>query len=208
MASLLEKVQTLIKANLHSLVDSALQANSMAVIDQYIRDVAYEGYFATAYRVKNGTPAELRGFIKGKLPLAGVLMVGSMPVAWFEFVKRTVDRCAARGLAVWLYDEDPFPSGNVGGWLTLDHPEYRALEIRRYEPAAAAERADLYCFPSGTLLWCGLVNETTGDTADLTARVGLVRRKWIKLDPWDSRYYYPATPRVSCPPFSSTRSCP
>lgn len=39
MASLLDKVQTLIKANLHSLVDSALQSNSMAVIDQYIRDV-------------------------------------------------------------------------------------------------------------------------------------------------------------------------
>lgn len=39
MASLLEKVQTLIKANLHSLVDDALKANSMAVIDQYIRDV-------------------------------------------------------------------------------------------------------------------------------------------------------------------------
>ncbi len=39
MASLLEKVQTLISANLHSLVDNALKANSMAVIDQYIRDV-------------------------------------------------------------------------------------------------------------------------------------------------------------------------
>jgi phage shock protein A len=39
MASLLEKVSTLIKANLHSLVDQALQQNSMAVIDQYIRDV-------------------------------------------------------------------------------------------------------------------------------------------------------------------------
>jgi phage shock protein A len=39
MASLIDKVQTLIKANLHALVDSALQSNSMAVIDQYIRDV-------------------------------------------------------------------------------------------------------------------------------------------------------------------------
>jgi phage shock protein A len=39
MASLLDKVSTLIKANLHSLVDQALQQNSMAVIDQYIRDV-------------------------------------------------------------------------------------------------------------------------------------------------------------------------
>ncbi len=39
MASLLEKVQTLISANLHYLVDQALQSNSLAVIDQYIRQV-------------------------------------------------------------------------------------------------------------------------------------------------------------------------
>lgn len=39
MASLLEKVSTLISANLHALVDAALKANSLAVIDQYIRDV-------------------------------------------------------------------------------------------------------------------------------------------------------------------------
>jgi phage shock protein A len=39
MASLLEKVSTLISANLHSLVDKALQTNSLAVIDQYIRQV-------------------------------------------------------------------------------------------------------------------------------------------------------------------------
>ncbi|MBX7214799.1 MAG: PspA/IM30 family protein [Thermoflexales bacterium] len=39
MASLLEKVDTLIKANLHALVDRALQSNNLAVIDQYIRDV-------------------------------------------------------------------------------------------------------------------------------------------------------------------------
>jgi phage shock protein A len=39
MASLLEKVQTLITANLHALVDEALKKNSIAVIDQYIRQV-------------------------------------------------------------------------------------------------------------------------------------------------------------------------
>jgi hypothetical protein len=53
-------------------------------INQYIKDVAYEGHFATAYRVKNGTPQELRNFIKGKLPIEGVLMVGNLPTAWFE----------------------------------------------------------------------------------------------------------------------------
>jgi phage shock protein A len=39
MASLLSKVQTLISANLHAMVDSALKANSMAVFDQYVREV-------------------------------------------------------------------------------------------------------------------------------------------------------------------------
>jgi phage shock protein A len=39
MASLLEKVSTLISANLHALVDQALKTNSLAVIDQYIRQV-------------------------------------------------------------------------------------------------------------------------------------------------------------------------
>lgn len=39
MAMLLEKVTTLISANLHTLVDQALKSNSMAVIDQYIRQV-------------------------------------------------------------------------------------------------------------------------------------------------------------------------
>jgi phage shock protein A len=37
MASLLDKVSTLISANLHAMVDSALKANSLAVFDEYIR---------------------------------------------------------------------------------------------------------------------------------------------------------------------------
>lgn len=38
MASLLEKAQTLIQANLHAMVDKALEGNSVAVMKQYIRD--------------------------------------------------------------------------------------------------------------------------------------------------------------------------
>jgi len=38
MASLLEKTQTLVQANLHAMVDKALEANSVAVMKQYIRD--------------------------------------------------------------------------------------------------------------------------------------------------------------------------
>ena len=39
MATLLQKVETLIKANLHSIVDKALRSNSLAVVDQYVRQV-------------------------------------------------------------------------------------------------------------------------------------------------------------------------
>jgi phage shock protein A len=39
MASLFEKVTVLISANMHALVDQALKSNSLAVIDQYIRQV-------------------------------------------------------------------------------------------------------------------------------------------------------------------------
>ncbi len=37
MASLLDKINTLISANLHAMVDRALQSNSVAVMDEYIR---------------------------------------------------------------------------------------------------------------------------------------------------------------------------
>jgi phage shock protein A len=37
MASLLQKINTLISANIHGLVDQALEANSLKVMDEYIR---------------------------------------------------------------------------------------------------------------------------------------------------------------------------
>jgi phage shock protein A len=39
MATLIDKITTLVTANLHALVDQALKSNSLAVIDQYLRQV-------------------------------------------------------------------------------------------------------------------------------------------------------------------------
>lgn len=66
------------------LINYSVYPEIKASIDQYIKDTAYEGYFVMAYRVKDGTPAELRKFIQGKRPMVGTLMVGALPVAWFE----------------------------------------------------------------------------------------------------------------------------
>ncbi len=45
------KILVLVNYELHEAVKSS--------IDQYVRDVAYEGYYAEAWRVKGGTPAQL-----------------------------------------------------------------------------------------------------------------------------------------------------
>lgn len=72
------------KGRMLVLVNFDLYPSIKGSIDQYIKDVAQEGYFATAYRLKGGTPAEVRHFIIGKKPVVGALMVGRLPTAWFE----------------------------------------------------------------------------------------------------------------------------
>jgi hypothetical protein len=46
--------------------------------------VAYDGYFATVYQVKGGTPQQFRDFLKMHLPMVGTVLVGSIAVPWFE----------------------------------------------------------------------------------------------------------------------------
>jgi hypothetical protein len=66
------------------LVQAGLYASVRSSIDQYLRDLAYEGLFATTYTVSGGGPVDLRQFLISKRPFAGALLVGSLPVAWFE----------------------------------------------------------------------------------------------------------------------------
>lgn len=70
------KVMVLVNSELYPAIEDS--------IEQYIEDLAYEGYFATAYRVKGGTPATLRKYVHDHLPVVGVVMVGNLPVGWFE----------------------------------------------------------------------------------------------------------------------------
>lgn len=130
-------------------------------------------------------------------PRAGLLLPYG-GTDWFRMIRQICEHCAELGLPVWLYDEDPYPSGAAGGWVVTEHPEFEARAIERhiFEPPAA--EGGLFYFPLGSLLWCGWVREADGATIDLTDRVGIVRPTWKLLDPWDSRYYYPATPLYQC----------
>ena len=137
---------------------------------------------------------------------------------WFAMIRRTVEKCHARGLQVWLYDEDPYPSGAAGGRIVAEHPEYEALGIEQF----VFDQPGLCCFPMGQVCWVGFVRESDGQTIDLTRRIGTVRRDWkylkrnrqtdegqvlsaevaerdaAQLKSWDSRWYYPNTPLYEC----------
>jgi len=118
---------------------------------------------------------------------------------WFEMIRRTCRELARHGIPIWLYDEDPYPSGAAGGRIVAEDPNAAARAIEMFQPDHELLPGQPFTFPMGNLLWCGLVDEKTGRTVDLTPRVGVIRRTWKSLDPWDSRSYYPATPRYSCP---------
>ncbi|MEO8825792.1 MAG: glycosyl hydrolase [Chthoniobacterales bacterium] len=45
---------------------------------------------------------------------------------WRKIVEAIFAHCKKRSMKVWLWDEDCWPSGNAGGALTQEHPEYRA----------------------------------------------------------------------------------
>ncbi len=48
---------------------------------------------------------------------------------FFLNVRFIVERAKERGIKVWLYDEDSYPSGNFGGKTVIDHPELLAYKL-------------------------------------------------------------------------------
>lgn len=116
---------------------------------------------------------------------------------WFDFIRSTVLKLKSKNIGAWLYDEDPFPSGNAGGKITLEHPEFIARKIEMHTASADEVAKDgTWYFPAnGGLLFCGFFSAETGKLiSDETSRIGLIRRTWKTLKNWDSRWYYPATP--------------
>ena len=59
---------------------------------------------------------------------------------WFDRVRDAVDAAKAAGIRAWLYDEDRWPSGTAGGFLTRERPDHAATELRAVfgaEPGSA-----------------------------------------------------------------------
>ena len=89
---------------------------------------------------------------------------------WQAFT-RAVNETKKAGLAMWLYDERGYPSGNAGGLTLRDHPEWeaRGLLINDTESEGGAVTLDL---PPGQLFLAAAFPVHDGNI-DLAARTNL-----------------------------------
>jgi hypothetical protein len=62
--------------------------------------------------------------------------------AWVERAQDAVNAAADRGMDVWLYDEDSYPSGFAGGQLLDGAPERRARGLRYERVASWGDRPE------------------------------------------------------------------
>ena len=64
---------------------------------------------------------------------------------WFEAIEACTEEGAARGMETWLYDEDRWPSGSVGGLLVRQHPEHamKFLRMSRADAKTFSWREDI-----------------------------------------------------------------
>ena len=82
------------------------QPNARDKIDAVLSDLQADGF----------------GGFTGNVDFSGYL---DSPVAWKAF-RHKVEEARARGLSVWLYDEQGYPSCMAGGKTLEGHPEWRA----------------------------------------------------------------------------------
>ena len=134
-------------------------------------------------------------------PRAG-LQTPYMSSEWLEMIEFIVNEAGELNLKVWLYDEDPFPSGAVGGKVFFDHPEFAAREIKFFEltpDSSGTINANLGC---GTVLSavalrindCGKITKKL----DISDRIGVLRSDFFKSE-WNNSYYAQLTGKKDFP---------
>ena len=117
---------------------------------------------------------------------------------WYSTLKTLVAEAARLDMKLWLYDEDPFPSGAAGGQVMAQRKDLKAMQLVRCVPPPGLATGQLWEISEQPVVWAGLVPlERPLQTRDLTPSVGTIRRDWF-VTPWDSRHYYPATPAFPC----------
>ena len=117
---------------------------------------------------------------------------------WYADIHALVAETRRLDMKLWLYDEDPYPSGAAGGQVMACRADLKAAELLLREPAPDLAPGQLWEISSEPVVWAGLVPVRRPlPVQDLTAKVGTVRCDWF-VTPWDSRHYYPVSPVFPC----------
>ncbi|MFO0888942.1 MAG: glycosyl hydrolase [Isosphaeraceae bacterium] len=100
---------------------------------------------------------------------------------WRAFV-RAEEAARKSGMALWLYDERGYPSGNAGGLVLRDHPEWEAEGLLIIDAASDGKRIEL-AVPPGSLLTAAAFPERDGVIAfegrtDLAGTIRGGRLEW------------------------------
>lgn len=117
---------------------------------------------------------------------------------WFDMIRALVAEAARLEMKLWLYDEDPYPSGAAGGLVMAARPDLKSRFMQWVDAPPALKPGDLWFIDRRRVIWAGLVPLRPGPASrDLTAAVGPVRADWFAVE-WDSRNYYSETPLFPC----------
>ncbi len=112
--------------------------------------------------------------------------------AFFGRIKFIVEESVKRGLKVWLYDEDSFPSGNAGGQIAIEHPELQAcsLKVVKLKPEEIVNGVAKKVLGKVRGLFGYAVRRCGGEEKceKLSDCFGVVRRYWYRRD-MDKTYY-------------------
>ncbi len=111
---------------------------------------------------------------------------------WFEKIDFICSEAEKRGLKMWLYDEDPFPSGVAGGRVFLDNPEFRAHRMYCFKATPDENgKVDLK-LGRNVVLGVYAIKKENGKShrIDITESVGTVRGPYFHRSTWPSPYYW------------------
>lgn len=118
---------------------------------------------------------------------------------WFEMIRDIVEEGKRLDMDMWLYDEDPYPSGAAGGMVMEYRPDLKALALERSVKPADLKEGQLWYIGQHRVMWAGLVPAKEALPArDHTGLVGTIRNDWF-MGRWHSRFYYEEIPVVDCP---------
>ena len=116
---------------------------------------------------------------------------------WFELVEHCVKEAEKLGMEAWLYDEDRWPSGSAGGFLT-SKPEHRRKYLIMKELEGQGELKDCLAAFTGCLNGDNLCNVKRVNNVEATERfkkekIFIFKQEEPPLISWYNGYTYPDT---------------